>query len=459
MAITSKGCPPKPPVKQQVNTIKDALDSMGASAKCKSNFQHATDAYEKASSGTSAGGGEGEGFLTFALSHKSSNETDNKLRESLQKDGCGDIFANINSQIQAQEAMLCEISNKSSKQSISVNENASITINAKPWSEAARKTNLGALGPKPASVAVAIAGARTEFQAKMIEKSHEEDLKAWQTAYNQAVGETILKNSTFKLEVGSQIQQINSTSNVSKTQLLNHFKAAATAAAVSKVQSKSGLGSTPQQLKKIVANNLNSKNTEITNSINNSLTSTHIQASTGGNIELLVTGYANLDNLYFDEHIQSRMIAQNIAQNATNLGNTIASNILSKASTSSDTKQDSSGEEALLKQIYAGQVKMAAQANKSPLGGLFSGAALMFLLPAIIFIAVIFFAPHLVEDFLPGPLKYVAVGVLAYFILAYFIGFWPFGRSEKRYIPDLPFYEFADLGYKEVPYKNFNYKL
>ena len=44
----------------------------------------------------------------------------------------------------------------------------------------------------------------------------------------------------------------------------------------------------------------------------------------------------------------------------------------------------------------------------------------------------------LVESFIPGPLRYVLIGVLIYIVVAYFIGFPPFSKSDNSYQHILP---------------------
>ena len=77
--------------------------------------------------------------------------------------------------------------------------------------------------------------------------------------------------------------------------------------------------------------------------------------------------------------------------------------------------------------------------------------SMWFLIPLVIGVVILLFFPEISNVIAPGPLKYVLAVVLMYFILAWFIGLWPFGgKSEKSIFPDDLAYEITHpKGYKE----------
>ena len=97
-------------VEQKFEKISDALNAAGGNQKCKSQFNNAVDSTltkvdAVAAVITPLGGGGGSTSFTKSQNH---------LRESLNKEGCSDLFMNINQQINSQQSILCTVNNKKS---------------------------------------------------------------------------------------------------------------------------------------------------------------------------------------------------------------------------------------------------------------------------------------------------------------------------------------------------------
>ena len=125
MSGNAKTCPPTPSMEQKYDKISDALKSAGANQKCKSVFDNAVDSGLTKVDATAAvvaipfGGGAASTSFTESQTH---------LRESLQKEGCSDVFMNVNQQMTSQQSILCQISNRESSTSLYGSANASVKI-------------------------------------------------------------------------------------------------------------------------------------------------------------------------------------------------------------------------------------------------------------------------------------------------------------------------------------------
>jgi hypothetical protein len=179
-------------------------------------------------------------------------------------------------------------------------------------------------------------------------------------------------------------------------------------------------------------------------------------ASSDASVLITFYGALELKNVVFDQFAQSRLITQNIISSASNMGKSVAIDLLSDAHSSTHSDKESTGQDKVLKDLLAGQAKLSAENAKGAAdmfgkatGFLGSIMSMMALVPLVIGVVVLLFFPEISNVIAPGPLKYVLAGVLMYFILAWFIGFWPFGKSEKSIFPEDLAYVHTAKGYKE----------
>ena len=426
-------CAPPPDLQTKTTDIAKTMDSIGADQKCKSAFKDQVDASEQkgdAAVAFATFGGIGGGSASFTNSQ-------NQLKESLDKSGCSDVFANVNQQLSAQQSMLCSINNKKSTTSLAGSANATITIKQMPSTPAmiaAKGAAVAALLTKPVPPQY-VPGMPIEI-FKQLEADYHEQLAMVTNAIDDVTGKVVIEYSTFKIKADVDMQSISNMKEVDHTAIAAAFKTVAEAQAMTDLHNKTGLGANSDTVKSLVSSRIDSKNQSITDNIKNTLSSVELKTASEGHVLIEFYGAFEMKGVIIDQYVQARIIAKNLMTGAANLGSTVANQIMQDSSTATTSTKDSSGQGAVLKQIYDGQVALS-KANSAGMNKAFSSltgfmsTALM--IPLIIGAGVLLFMPEVSNVIAPGPLKYVLAAVLLYFVLAYFIGFWPFGKSEKKH--------------------------
>lgn len=451
---TSETCPKTPSTEQKFEPIQNALNAAGANQKCKSIFNNAVDSGMQKVDAAAAvvafpfGGGAASTSYTNAQ---------NKMRESLSKEGCNDLFMNINQQINSTQSILCEVSNSKSTTSLSGSANASIKIiQGKPDAAmlALRGKVLASLSV-PTQPSDALASVDKDMY-KLAYANYMEAIKIHQQEIDSIMGNVTIENVDFKNKASVDMKQVSNISNISTTAIAAQFKQVAHASAMNELKNKTGLGANSDTVKSIVTNKIAYKNQSITDSIKNQISNVKMSASSDASVLITFYGALDLKNVVFDQFAQSRLITQNIISSASNMGKSLAMDMLSDAHNSTKSDKESTGEGKVLKQLLDGQVALS-KANAAGAANMFGKAtgflgsimSMMMIVPLVIGVVILLFFPEISNVIAPGPLKYVLAAVLLYFILAWFIGFWPFGKSEKSIFPEDLAYVRTAKGYKE----------
>lgn len=452
---SSETCPKAPSTEQKFEPIQNALNAAGANQKCKSIFNNAVDSGMQKVDAAAA-------VVAFPFgagaASVSTTNAKNKLRESLSKAGCTDLFMNINQQINSTQSILCEVSNSKSTTSLSGSANASIKIiQGKPDAAmlALRGKVLASLSvPKQPSDALASVD---KDMYKLAYANYMEAIKIHKQEIDSIMGNVTIENVDFKNKASVDMKQVSNISNISTTAIAAQFKQVAHASAMNELKNKTGLGANSDTVKSIVTNRIANKNQSITDSIKNQISNVKMSASSDASVLITFYGALELKNVVFDQFAQSRLITQNIISSASNMGKSLAMDMLSDAHNSTKSDKESTGEGKVLKQLLDGQVALS-KANAAGAANMFGKAtgflgsimSMMMIVPLVIGVVILLFFPEISNVIAPGPLKYVLAAVLMYFILAWFIGFWPFGKSEKSIFPyDLGYEITHPKGYKE----------
>ncbi len=452
---SSETCPKPPSTEEKFEPIQNALNAAGANQKCKSIFNNAVDSgMQKVDAAAVVVA------FPFGAGAASSSYTNakNKLKESLSKAGCTDLFMNINQQINSTQSILCEVSNAKSTTNLSGSANASIKIiQGKPDAAmlALKGKVLSSLSvPKQPSDALASVD-KDEY--KLAYANYMEAVKIHKQEIDSIMGNVTIENVDFKNKASVDMQLVSDISNISTTVIAAQFKQVAHASAMNELKNKTGLGSNSDTVKSIVTNKIANKNQSITDSIKNQISNIKMSASSDASVLITFYGALDLKNVVFDQFAQSRLITQNIISSASNMGKSVALDLLSDAHSATHSDKESTGQDKVLKGLLAGQVALS-KANAKGAADMFGKAtgflgnimSMMMIIPLVIGVVILLFFPEISNVIAPGPLKYVLAGVLMYFILAWFIGLWPFGgKSEKSIFPDDLAYVRTAKGYKE----------
>lgn len=429
------GCPPPPDLNQKTEDIKRIMDSLGASDKCKSAFSNAVDSSLQkgdAAIAIASFGGIGGGTASFTNSQ-------NKIRENLNKSGCSDVFANVNQQMNSTQSILCEVSNTKSTTSLSGTANASIKIiQGKPTAAmlALRSKVLASL-TVPSAPTEALASIDKDLY-RTAYSNYMRAMEIHKQEIDSIMGNVTIENSTFKNSASTDMRVVANMSSVDTTAIAEHFKETAKNAAMQELKNKTGLGANSDSVKSLVANKINNKNQSISDSIKNHLQNVTMSAASDASVLIKFYGALTIDGVIFDQDAQGRLITQNIMTSASNLGKSVALDLLSDASSGTKSDKESGGQGEVLQKLLKGQVALS-KANAEGAANMFKGITGILgsfaMIPIIIGVAVLLFFPQISNVIAPGPLKYILAAVLMYIVLAWFIGFWPFSKSEKSIFP------------------------
>jgi hypothetical protein len=436
MSSKSKsGCPSPPDIKQKNEDITRIMNSLGASDKCKSAFSNAVDSsLQKGDAAIviASFGGIGGGTASFS-------DSQNKMRENLNKSGCSDVFANVNQQMNSTQSILCEVSNYKNTTSLAGSANASIKIiQGKPTDamlDVRSKVLSGLVVPTPPTEAIAF------IDKDLYKTAYENYMRAMEIhkeEIDNIMGNVTIKNSYFKNTANVDMRVISSMSSIDTTSIAEHFKETAKNAAIQELKNKTGLGANSDSVKSLVANKINNKNQTISDSIKNHLQNVEISIASDSSVLIKFFGALTIDGVTFNQNAQGNLITQNIMTSASNLGKSVALDMLSDAASSTKSDKESGGQAKVLQQLLEGQVALS-EANSAGAANMFKGVTgflgMFAMIPIIIGVVILLFFPQISNVIAPGPLKYVLAAVLMYFVLAWFIGFWPFSKSEKSIFP------------------------
>lgn len=422
-------CPPPPSNDEVKDAATQALNAMDASSKCKSAFNMATRNKEL----TMAGGGLS--LFPPIAGGGSGTSTDNQLKESLTREGCGSVYANISQQISSTQNILCTLNSSSNTTSVSGSANASVSIVQKPLTALQEKQNEAVINsiknpelPKPVpGVSDDVYKALLDAYNSTVESNNE--IKAL-IAESPNVNIT---NSTIKNIAGVDFKVITNTSKVNTTKLVEQATKVAKAQAEQKLQQKTGFGGNNPQVKQLIENKIQDKTQSITTSINSAINNVSISGSSSTGFKLEAYGNINIDNVVIDQYAQTRIIANSIMTIATNMGKDVANSVIQDSTSAASASTDTTGAEAALKEIYDGfakTVKANADAAKGVLdsiGSIFSfGLMGMLLIGAV----VLMVGPKILPGKSQGIIGIILSAILIYLIVAWFMSWWPFHKDS-----------------------------
>lgn len=437
------GCPPIPDVEQKFESIKSSLAGLGGNQKCKSVLDTATESgMTKVDAVTVVAS-----LFAVGVNSTSVTKSQNDFKETLEKEGCSDIFMNINEQMNSSQNILCELNNSTSKTTLigSANANISIAQGAPTENQSmTRRAALEKLSPpiaplRPGIVAGSVITARDVEVYQLGLQNYNEALVIQRDTISSIMGDVSIKNSQFKNTASVDMTAVTTMNSSSTTKLVEEYKKVVKNTATNELINKSGLGADSDNIKAVVASKLSDKTSSITNNIRTSLMDVKLVGDASAGFQLIFYGSLKIENVIFDSHAQTRLITQSIMSSATNMGKTIALDILSDGATLIDSEKVSTGQEELMKELFAGQLELS-KANAEGAKAMLDGATgfltnilgMVILIPLIIGVVILLFFPQIANIIAPGPLKYVLAAVLIYFITARIIGLWPFGKSEEN---------------------------
>jgi hypothetical protein len=444
MSTGSSKCPPPPEGKELQDRTNQILDSMGASQKCKSNFRTANE--QSVSNQAALGFAPGRGFM-----FGNNTNVNNKMMQEQDAVGCGSVFANVLTQLNAQQNILCTLNDAKNTTDISGSARSTIKITTVPPTPAQLKANqaaIAALAAQRPEQPIIPPGLPTAVSMALV-NAYTESLRL----YNQRIAlfgppALNIRNTTIKNRATADFQIVANTDNVATTKLVEEAKTVAKAAAMSELKQKTGVGGKNPQVRQLVDQQINNKNQSITNSINSTLNAVKVNQTASNQITIsAASGPLNLEGVTIDQYAQSRIVTKNIMTIATDMGKEVANQIISSSSQSSSTDQQASGVEDVMREIFKGltDVTKASQSGLGNITSFLTTGALIFGVVAIVFLM---FGPKViggVTNAISGGnpwIKAIISAILIYFVVAWFVGWWPFNRSNMELFSGRRFGEF-----------------
>lgn len=449
--MSNSKCPPPPSTQEKFDKIKSVLSGMGGDQKCKNTFMNAVDnkllKVDAAAAMLSLGGVAGG---TLALT-----DSQNKLKSQLQKEGCADIFANINQQLESSQNILCELNQAKNITILDGSSNASISIiQGRPTKEqiALKDRMLKKLVEPRQPVMPQYIPGESLAMFRLVQDVYKLAMDHWIEA--KKIVQDEIENISGKFDLTGvkinnvatvDMQHMSSTKNVSVSNIVEQYEKVVKSQALSDLKQKTGYGANSDTLKSLVTNKVLSKNQSITNNINLALQKVKLSGIANASISIIVDGPLSLKDITLDQYAQTRLITSNIMASASNMGKSIALDILQESTTSTKSDKTSTGEEKLMADILEAQLEMS-KANAEGARKLFEQLTSFMSFGNIGMVIAGLVALMIVPNLLPGKSSGI-IGIiisisLIYLIASWFMGWFPFSKSnldQKRYrFDDVP---------------------
>lgn len=432
-------------------------------------------------------------WVGAAAVSNSTTVTNNINESAMQEKGCGSFAVAASTIMNETASISCTLNSTLSGQTTEVKSGARITIRTKRPSQAAIARILESTEKQQANIAAAVMKdvvipswmdketARQKFEnhqksiaslTKALEK-HIEENPTSADLEGSSINATI--NSTVKLKSEQKITAQH------KTKIADSIKSIAAAAAEQKMSADLGFqaasGNSKQLIQQKVDNIFNSEKTSIEEKITNSKTKVVNQ----NEILIEVEGGIKAADLNLDIMVQTNVQTSQAVKSGISIGHRVAAELGAEVLSSNEDKTKSDGFNDLVKAANDGLAKQIEAKGKSDaatlgamgdaLGGIFSGMALMMMIPLLVILGVLFFAPKLVSGFIPPQLKIpLMIGIVVLILLIVFGGI--FSSSNRRRFPNSTEFMSVDdeltdtLGYmitntkgriNKKPYEDFNF--
>ncbi len=376
--------------------------------------------------------------------------TNNSLDNSMIQSGCGAFALTANTMMTETNNITCNINSTFSSQTQTVKAGTAINLKTvrptpdaiKEITEHITKTQADIVAMSSAAQMPTMEMAGNDIEAfKYLIKLKDDAIK--QANANLAL--YIKQNPTSAGVFGSKIDlklsqsiKMSASQSVSTeiyTKIQNSVKNIAAAVAFNKVSQVAGVNALTSNSKQFLQQKVTDAVKNQQNNIKSQISQNTMSLDADGSINMTYAGPIVNSDIIANLSSQAEMQINQVITSAVTIGQQVASEITNKiASTNTSTSKDA-GLDEMIKQANEGlakQIKTADIGQNQFFKGFFSMIGNIWIVFGIVAVVLLMFFPQITNVFLPGPLKYVLAGVLLYFIAAWFIGLWPFSKSENR---------------------------
>lgn len=423
----------------------------------------------------------------------STTVTNNINESAMQEKGCGSFAVAASTIMNETASISCTLNSTLSGQTTEVNSGAKITVKTKRPSQASIARILESTEKQQANIAAAVMKdvvipswmdkemARQKFENH--QKSIANLTKALEKHIEENPTSSDLENSTINARINNKVK-LKSEQKIKmahKAKIGDSIKSIAAAAAEQKMSADLGFqaasGNSKQLIQQKVDNIFESEKTSIDEKITNSFT----KAVSSNEILIEIEGAIRASDLNLDMMVQTNVQTAQAVKSGISIGHRVAAELGAEVLSSNEDETKSDGFNDLVKAANEGLAKQIEAKGKSDaatlgamgdaMGSMFSGMALMMMIPLLVILGVLFFAPKLVSGFIPPQLRIpLMIGIVALILVLIFGGI--FSSGESRRFPNSTEFmsvddELADtLGYmitetkgqiNKKPYEDFNF--
>ena len=442
-------CPASSTIADVTNNPDNSLGSMakkmGMSAECQRIVKsHASEFMVET---------VGAGISFFGAVGIANTTTGAKIDRELKESGCGTFSASADKILNSTRNIGCILNNTKTDQVLKTNSGSTISVNLLPQSQSLTDSintamtgytnNISDLGLAVAKLSnLALVPALERMVNKLIVARDE-------FAKDNPLGSNV-RGSTINLSINSNVNIFN-TQALTSTQISSiksNVTDIANAAAIHKLSELSGVDALSPAAKSILQTEINKEVTAQSAIISDKIVNNKITVSSDNTLNFNVYGSIIDSNILLNITSQFDITISQLVKSGISIGNKVAAKLISTATSSDDTTVITEGLEALIAAINDGLAKQITEANKGHnafFGSFFSMISNVFIMAAVIAVAVVFFLPSIVPSLLnifPPWLKYALIAILVYLIVAWFISWPPFlpskpdTRMDEMYIPD-----------------------
>lgn len=461
---SNESCPVAITEKERGDNLDSILSSMGGGDTCKNSVKsNSKDSEILNSLYTSltmqehaSAGFINEGASTAFTAGSDASNILSTIASNSSTEGCEDVTANVMEQMFMKEAITCSLIDKSSKIEFSGGTNLIIEIIAEKavpdiWSADANiQLMAGIVKPEPVpadplvmSALLASGATAQDLNTYVAQQTRLTTIamEGYQDLVKSLFVPSIVIDRVIMDVTMNQMWQTNTDlTEDDMTELRTQYKTAALTSAENTIQHTTGFGSVDTTSARLaMEEKLRSTESNIDKMIKNTLNETKVTQNTAGTIRIKSGGTIKMGDVILNAHIEQNLQAESLLQSAISFGKILASELMASQSTTNKEKFTQAGAEAVADSFGKANASMEkaiqeGEANKIKAAQAGGGSLLIF--------GIIFLMMNRGGGGGGGGGKggsgikkilfFIIIAIIIYLVAAYFIGFWPFKKKEKR---------------------------
>lgn len=293
-----------------------------------------------------------------------------------------------------------------------------------------------------------------------------------------------VRNTSFNLKINNSVsmksEQKLTTSH--KAKIDESIRAIAGAAAEQKMSADMGFRAGSANSKQIIQQKVDNIFKSEKKNIDEKITNSFVKAESETEVLMEIQGGMDGNDIIIDMMVQTNVQTSQAVTSGIEIGQRVAAELEADILTMSENEVKSKGFDDLVREANEGLAKQIESKGKSDantfkgmgdaIGGIFSGLGLLVILPLLIFLGVLFFAPKLVSGFIPPQLRVpIMIGIVVLIVVLIFAGVFSSKSDRRRFPVSTEFMSVDDnmvdtLGYmvtetkgqiNKMPYEDFNF--